>query len=144
MASRTLIASANGLRMGALTDDKGVWSFTYDAQWLASPRAYPLSPAFPLRAGTFTDTSTDRPVQWFFDNLLPEEGMRTSLAREARVDAADAWGLLAYFGRESAGALTLLAEGEQEAAGSMQPLPLDELERRIQAMPERALTATAP
>ncbi|KVK90886.1 HipA domain-containing protein [Burkholderia cepacia] len=144
MASRTLIASANGLRMGALTDDKGVWSFTYDAQWLASPRAYPLSPAFPLRAGTFTDTSTDRPVQWFFDNLLPEEGMRTSLAREARVDAADAWGLLAYFGRESAGALTLLAEGEREAAGSMQPLPLDELERRIQAMPERALTATAP
>jgi serine/threonine protein kinase HipA of HipAB toxin-antitoxin module len=70
--------------------------------------------------------------------------MRTSLAREAKVDAADAWGLLAYFGRESAGALTLLADGEREAPGSLQPLSLDELERRIQAMPERALTATAP
>ncbi|MDN7587877.1 HipA domain-containing protein [Burkholderia seminalis] len=144
MATRTLIASANGLCMGRLTDDRGVWSFTYDAQWLASPEAYPLSPAFALRADTFTDSSTDRPVQWFFDNLLPEEGMRTSLAREAQVDAADAWGLLAYFGRESAGALTLLAEDDQEAAGSTQPLPLAELERRIQAMPEHALTATAP
>ncbi|AQQ44498.1 HipA domain-containing protein [Burkholderia cenocepacia] len=144
MAARTLIASANGVRMGTLADDKGIWSFAYDPQWLASPTAYPLSPAFPLRADVFTDTSTDRPVQWFFDNLLPEEGMRTSLAREAKVDAADAWGLLAYFGRESAGALTLLTDGEQETPGDLQPLPLDELEHRIQAMPERALTATAP
>lgn len=144
MAANTLIASANGVRMGTLTDDKGIWSFAYDAQWLASPAAYPLSPAFPLRPDAFVDTSTDRPVQWFFDNLLPEEGMRTSLAREAKVDAADAWGLLAYFGRESAGALTLLADGEHEAPGSLQPLSLDELERRIQAMPQRALTATAP
>ena len=54
-------------------------------------------------------------MQWFFDNLLPEEEMRSALAREAKVDASDAWGLLAYYGRESAGALTLLAEGEQEA-----------------------------
>ncbi len=81
MAARTLIASANGVRMGTLADDKGIWSFAYDPQWLASPTAYPLSPAFPLRADVFTDTSTDRPVQWFFDNLLPEEGMRTSRAR---------------------------------------------------------------
>lgn len=78
--ARTLTAFANGVRMGTLTDDKGVWSFAYDAQWLASPDAYPLSPAFELRAAPFIDTSTDRPVQWFFDNLLPEEGMRTSLA----------------------------------------------------------------
>lgn len=144
MAARTLVVSANGVRMGTLADDKGIWSFEYDAQWLASAAAYPLSPAFALRGGAFTDTSSDRPVQWFFDNLLPEEGMRTSLAREANVAAADAWGLLAYFGRESAGALTLLADGEHEAPGALQPLPLDELERRIRAMPERALTATAP
>ncbi|HDR9148763.1 TPA: HipA domain-containing protein [Burkholderia vietnamiensis] len=144
MAARTLVVSANGVRMGTLADDKGIWSFEYNAQWLASAAACPLSPAFALRGGAFTDTSSDRPVQWFFDNLLPEEGMRTSLAREANVAAADAWGLLAYFGRESAGALTLLADGEHEAPGALQPLPLDELERRIRAMPERALTATAP
>lgn len=78
-----------------------------------------MSPTFELRVDAFIDTSTDRPVPWFFDNLLPEEGMRMSLAREAKVDAGDTWGLLAYFGRESAGALTLLAESEREAAAAL-------------------------
>lgn len=90
------------------------------------------------------DNSTERPVQWFFDNLLPEEGMRTALAREARLDANDGWGLLAYYGRESAGALTLLPEGEAEAAGGRVALEFDQLEACIQAMPQHALTATSP
>jgi len=144
MAAKKLVAYANGVRMGVLQDEKGIWSFAYDGQWLSSADAFPLSPAFELRKEPYTDASSQRPVQWFFDNLLPEEGMRTSLAREAKLDAADAWGLLTYFGRESAGALTLLPEGERDAAGSMQALPFDELDRRIQAMPQRALTATAP
>jgi hypothetical protein len=52
--------------------------------------------------------------------------------------------MLAYYGRESAGALTLLAGGEQEAAGGRVPLSFDQLEARIQAMPRHALTAGAP
>lgn len=144
MAARTLAAFANHIRVGTLRDENGVWSFAYDSGWIASPEAFPLSPAFALRAEPFVDNSTTRPVQWFFDNLLPEEAMRSALAREAKVDAGDAWGLLAYFGRESAGALTLLPEEAEEAAGGELPLPLDELEARIQAMPRRALTATAP
>ena len=74
-----------------------------------------MSPTFGLRVEACIDTSTDRPVQRFFDHLLPEEGRRMSLAREVK---GDAWGLLAYFGRESAGALTLRAEGEREAAAA--------------------------
>lgn len=144
MAARTLIAYANGLRMGSLTDENGIWSFTYDAQWLDFESAYALSPTFTLRPEPFVDGSSDRPVQWFFDNLLPERGMRAAIARDARLDYADAWGLLAYFGRESAGALTLLPEGEREADGGMRPLRLEDLERRIQAMPERPLSVTAP
>lgn len=75
-----------------------------------------MSPTFWLRVEACIDTSTDRPVQRFVDNLLPEEGTRMSLARDAK---GDAWGLLAYFGRESAGALTLLAEGEREEAAAL-------------------------
>ncbi len=78
-----------------------------------------MSPTFGLRVEACIDTSTDRPVQRFLDNLLPEEGTRMSLARDAKGDTGDAWGLLAYFGRESAGALTLLAEGEREAAAAL-------------------------
>jgi hypothetical protein len=37
MAARTLIAYANGLRIGRLTDEKNIWSFTYDAQWGHTP-----------------------------------------------------------------------------------------------------------
>ncbi|WP_207002008.1 HipA domain-containing protein [Trinickia mobilis] len=144
MAARTLVAFANGQRMGVVSDESDIWSFTYDKRWIGRNDAFPLSPAFPLDAGPFVDGSSQRPVQWFFDNLLPEEEMRTALAREAKVNASDAWGLLAYYGRESAGALTLLSEGEQEEAGGLQPLSYAELEARIQAMPQRALTATAP
>ncbi|MGF6768518.1 serine/threonine-protein kinase HipA [Paraburkholderia sp. GAS199] len=144
MPVKQLIAWANGERMGVLQDENDIWSFAYDAKWVASKQAFPLSPAFPLREEPFVDGSTNRPVQWFFDNLLPEEGMRIALSREAKVDRNDAWGLLRYYGRESAGALTLLAPDENEPAGALSPLPFDELERRIQSMPQRPLTADAP
>ncbi len=117
MAAKTLVVYANGRHVGALTDENGIWSFGYDDTWTSASDAFPLSPAFPLTNEPVVDGSRERPVQWFFDNLLPEEGMRVALAREAKLDATDAWGLLAWYGRESAGALTLLPEGAREAAG---------------------------
>jgi serine/threonine-protein kinase HipA len=144
MAAHTLVAFANGRRVGTLIDENGVWSFGYDAEWASSADAFPLSPAFELSGDRVVDNATQRPVQWFFDNLLPEEGMRAALAREARLDASDAWGLLSWYGRESAGALTLLPDGESEAAAGRVPLSFEQLEARIQAMPQHALTATSP
>jgi serine/threonine-protein kinase HipA len=144
MAKNVLFVYANGQRVGALTDENGIWSFDYDEQWVVSNQAFPISPAFPLGDRRVTDTSTERPVQWFFDNLLPEEGMRAALAREAKLDTSDAWGLLAYYGRESAGALTLLGEAEKEVPSGRVFLPFEQLEARIQAMPRHALTATSP
>lgn len=144
MATRTLIAYANGRRVGTLMDENGIWSFGYDPDWVAAEDAFPLSPAFPLTSVRVVDGSSERPVQWFFDNLLPEEAMREALAKEASMDASDAWGLLAYYGRETAGSLSLMPEGEIEPKGDRVPLPLNELEKRIQAMPTHALSATSP
>ncbi|RDU96855.1 HipA domain-containing protein [Trinickia dinghuensis] len=144
MPIRELVAWANGERMGVVADNDDIWSFTYDPQWLASKSAFPMSPAFPLRQEPFIDGSSNRPVQWFFDNLLPEEGMRQALAREAKIDGSDAWGLLGYYGRESAGALTLLAPDENEPPGALRPLSFADLETRIIEMPHRPLTADAP
>jgi hypothetical protein len=42
------------------------------------------------------DAATQRPVQWHFDCLLPEEGQRILLARDARLNSADAFGLPAW------------------------------------------------
>ncbi|MEX3958623.1 HipA domain-containing protein [Trinickia sp. EG282A] len=144
MSNKQLVAWANGERMGVVEDQDDIWSFAYDARWLISKNAFPLSPAFPLREEPFVDGSSNRPVQWFFDNLLPEEGMRSALAREARIARSDAWGLLSYYGRESAGALTLLAPDENEPPGGLRRLSFVDLEARIHAMPQRPLTADAP
>lgn len=85
-----------------------IWQFQYQRGWLDTPGAYPLCPSMPLQAEPIEDGGSQRPVQWYFDNLLPEEGQRQLLARDARIDAADAFGLLGYYGAESAGSLTLL------------------------------------
>ncbi|MGC7527324.1 HipA domain-containing protein, partial [Pandoraea pneumonica] len=56
----------------------------------------------------------------------------------------DSWGLLAYYGRESAGSLTLLPPSESDDTGGRRALSYDALEARIQAMPYAPITADAP
>jgi serine/threonine-protein kinase HipA len=85
-------------------------------------------------------------VQWYFDNLLPEEALRRLVAREAGLrDADDAFALLEVLGAESAGALTLLPPGTPPPTDMpLQPLPYAELSRRIHQLPRAALTREAP
>ena len=143
--SATLVIWCERDRLGELSTDCGIWQFRYDPSWLAHERRYPLSPHFPLRAEPFVDTSSDeRPVQWFFDNLLPEGGVRQALAQLARLAANDGFGLLARFGEESAGALTLLpTEAPPPAQGRYEPLSLDELRELIRKRPGIPLIAAA-
>ena len=133
--SRTLQAWINEQHVGTLHEANGVWAFEYSANWLAHPGRYPLCPGLPLREGLQRDGGTTRPAQWYFDNLLPEEGQRTLLAGSASLDAHDAFALLAYYGAESAGSVTLLPDAVSEADRAKHPLPDDELSRRIRQMP---------
>lgn len=144
MSDRALQAYIDRRRVGTLTDSDGVWSFAYDGGWLADPDAYPLSPALKLQAEPHRDSSSVRTVQWYFDNLLPEEGARALLAKDARVDVADAFGLLAYYGAESAGSLTLLEAPAEDAEAREVPLPDAALQARIRALPRISLAAGAP
>ncbi len=141
---RELIASINGQAVGILRDEGEFWTFRYAAEWLSHPARYPISPRLPLQQETIVDTGSLRPVQWFCDNLLPEETARELLARDAGLGVDDAWGLLAYFGAESAGAITLLPPGQGLPAGGLRPLPDDELKQRIDALPRRSLSADSP
>jgi serine/threonine-protein kinase HipA len=109
--------------------------FTYAPAWLADPQAFALSPQLPLSEEPLVDGSSQRPVQWYFDNLLPEEAQRTLLAKDAKLDEADAFALLSYYGAESAGSLTLLAPSETLAEEArLAPLPEARLSQRIQAL----------
>jgi len=131
-----------GLPAGELSTEAGVWRFRYAATWLAAEESFPLAPHLPLREERFEDSSDERPVQWFFDNLLPEGGIRQALARFAGLSAQDSFGLLARFGEESAGALTLLPTGElPPSEGAYQPLPIEELRALIAELPEVPLIA---
>ena len=144
MAARQLIALINTTRVGRLREENDLWTFEYEPQWIASDQAFDLSPHLPRSAGRIVDGASKRPVQWFFDNLLPEEKTREVLAREAKLAESDAFGLLAYYGRESAGAITLQAEQEPETQSGYVFLSNEELHERIAKLPRQSLSVGAP
>lgn len=140
--NRTLEVSVDAEPVGSLSENNGIWSFVYDANWAA--HRYPLAPGLPLTTVPLIDGGTDRPVQWFFDNLLPEDAARSKLVASLGPNKGDAWDLLEVFGAESAGALTLLAPGVSQAQGGLQPLTDYDLQQRILAMPRQPLSTNAP
>jgi serine/threonine-protein kinase HipA len=144
MSGRSLRASINQVHVGNLREVAGLWSFQYAADWLENPRRFALSPHLPLTTEPLLDGASKRHVQWYFDNLLPEEGQRVMLAGDARIDAADAFGLLAWYGAESAGSVTLLSpEAAPQTAEPLRPLPDSALEDRIRRLPKAPLTHAA-
>jgi serine/threonine-protein kinase HipA len=140
---RSLNAWINQTHVGTLRESNGLWAFCYSGQWLADPLAHPLCPLLPLQAEEHFDGASTRPVQWYFDNLLPEEGQRHLIAKAAGVAIEDAFALLQHFGAESAGSLTLLPPGQEPGPGSIQVLPDAELSKRIMAMPKIPLAEQA-
>lgn len=143
-AERSLTVSTNGRVIGSLLEQDGIWTWVYDNSWLQAPEAFPLSPDLPLSDKRMRDGSTQRTVQWYFDNLLPEEQMRELLSKEQNVGASDAFGLLERLGAESAGSLVLLPPGSPEAERGDKPLTHEELSARIRNLPRTSLTSRSP
>lgn len=144
MSERSLRASINHTTVGTLQEQAGLWRFQYAPDWLNTPTCFALSPHLPLQAEPLLDGASQRPVQWYFDNLLPEEGQRLLLAGDARLDAADAFGLLAWYGAESAGSVTLLPpDAAPQSAEPLRPLPDEALQARIRQLPRAPLTQAA-
>ena len=145
MTTRQLEVLVNEQLVGHMREENDLWRFEYAAQWIESPQGFDLSPALPRIASPHVDAATNRPVQWYFDNLLPEEALRTVIAKEVDLDAEDAFGLLAHFGSESAGSLILHdPEKPFRAERGLKPLPLEELNQRIIDLPKASLTKNAP
>jgi len=144
MTGRTLHAWINQTRIGSLQESQGLWRFEYAADWLNHPQRFALSPYLPLMAQPLLDGASQRPVQWYFDNLLPEEGQRVLLADDAELNAADAFGLLAWYGAESAGSLTLFLEDTAPPpTETLRPLTDETLMARIRQLPRAPLTHDA-
>jgi serine/threonine-protein kinase HipA len=142
VSRRELRVLIEGQEVGRLHENSGVWSFAYEQDWLED--GYPLAPGLPLQQARLVDSGSTRPVQWYFDNLLPEEMARQRLEASLEKGVWDAWSLLERFGSESAGAVTLLAPGKALDAPGLRPLNNAQLEARIQQMPFVPLGSAAP
>lgn len=136
--TRKLVVWFEKKMVGELESLNGVWSFDYAQSWLDDKTSFPLCPDIGLSRKKHTDNSTDRYVQWFFDNLLPEENARAIIAKDRNVDKEDAFSLLELYGAESAGALTLLKKNGEWGEASVEPLLKADLSFRIKHL------ATAP
>lgn len=135
-----LIVLANGVRVGTLEVEDGLWKFSYAADW----SAFALSPNLPIGTREFKDSTNARPVEWFFDNLLPEGRLRDLIAFRDRIDPRDTWALLLRHGQDTAGALSLIPEGTDAAADViLVPLSPAALEEKIKASRARNLPLMA-
>jgi len=142
---RSLRVQLNGEQIGVLSEGNDLWVFEYEEAWQTAEEGFDLSPALPRAEKRHQDGGSLRPVQWYFDNLLPEDKQREAVSREAGIQSDDAFSLLAYLGRESAGSLVLSdPQAPVETASGLKPLPDAELSERIRNMPRVPLSSTSP
>jgi serine/threonine-protein kinase HipA len=125
----------SGHPIGHLHQHRGGLRFTYAPQALdAHPRNRPLlSCSLPV-------DDRPQPAGPFFEGLLPEGQHRAALAARADVAASDSFGLLARYGRDIAGAVSLHSRvDDAERTPAVLPLSGQELEDEVAALPDRAL-----
>jgi serine/threonine-protein kinase HipA len=134
-----LLVNIDGTRVGRLwLDEKRQFCFCYDRGWLEHSRI-PLSLSLPLRSEPYLHDESHS----FFANLLPEEKMRSLVARNLGISANNDYGLLERIGGDCAGAVSLFPEGDEpsQQTGTYQPLSLDQLNQIIRSLPQRPLLA---
>lgn len=142
---RSLVVYAGSRQVGQLHEGDDLWRFEYGPDWAQAPDGFDLAPGLPRKVREHVDGGTFRPVQWFFDNLLPEELLRQAVSKEAGIQGEDAFALLQYLGAESAGSLTLLPPGHTlPQVSALRDLPHAQLSARIHNLPRQTLTADAP
>lgn len=142
---RTLQVFLNASRVGVLSENSDLWTFAYDPDWAGDTAGFDLAPGLPRTQLLHQDGGSHRPVQWYFDNLLPEERLRETVSKEAGLRGDDAFALLAYLGAESAGSLILLPPGQTAPnAGGLEPLSDEALSLRIRELPRASLSKGAP
>ena len=59
--------------VGQLYEGEDLWRIEYEKGWVQASDGFDLAPGLPRKTLEHADGGTMRPVQWFFDNLLPEE-----------------------------------------------------------------------
>jgi len=100
-----LLVRLNGRPVAELIDAGGMCGLTYLPEVAAiNPGAYLLSVRLPVRKEPYAATQGP---QAFLDGLLPEGWMRDQLASNARINRDDTYAMLARYGGDCAGAVSI-------------------------------------
>lgn len=122
-----------------IQDEDGQMQFRYTEDWLGNAKAVPLSYSLPLREEEFSH----RDCAGFFNGILPEEAGRELIAKNLGISARNDFSMLAEIGRECAGAVIFMPEGEPLPEKEYHYRPLDEagLAQILRELPTRPLLA---
>jgi serine/threonine-protein kinase HipA len=123
-----------------LQDDSGRLLFAYGGDYLKSTQPWPLSVSMPLGPAEFED----RIARPFFSGLLPEDLIRTKVAKLLGVSEKNPFSMLEVIGGECAGALSLYPEGtppHKENPDDIQMLDEQRLDEIFEHLKRRPLFA---
>lgn len=108
------------------------WSLDYDEDWVAAPRAFPLSPALPLQPSA--KGYAVGAVKRFVENLLPEGRALDIAATTFRVSKSNIYALISALGTETTGAFRFWRSDEVPPVVAAKPpreVTREELDKRM-------------
>jgi serine/threonine-protein kinase HipA len=108
------------------------WSLDYDADWVAAPGAFPLSPALPFQPSA--EGYAVGAVKRFVENLLPEGRALDITATTYRVSKSNIYALISALGTETTGAFRFWRSDEVPPVVAAKPpreVTREELDERI-------------
>ncbi len=82
--------SVDGERVGIVEETEGGSRFTYDAAWVQTPGAVPVSLTLPVRVEPYESKG----LLPFFENLLPEGWLLEIATSKLKIAREDPFGLL--------------------------------------------------
>lgn len=109
MTRRGAIVRVDGRRVGTLVEHGREVSFCYDAEWLPTAGARPVSLTLPLRSEPYVTEG----LHPFFENLLPEGWLLELATTKLKLSKEDPFGLLVATCADCVGAVEILSAEEQ-------------------------------
>ena len=98
------IVLIRGVRAGLLTEDENGYSFVYDADFLKSDKAEPVSLTLPLNDKPYHD----KILFPFFDGLIPEGWLLAIAETNWKIDNRDRMSLLMACCKDCIGAVGII------------------------------------
>ncbi|MBQ8760091.1 MAG: HipA N-terminal domain-containing protein [Bacteroidales bacterium] len=87
---KSAVVFLRGVRTGVLTEDENGYTFSYDADYIASDKAESVSLTLPLSDKPYHD----KVLFPFFDGLIPEGWLLDIAEKNWKIDARDRMSLL--------------------------------------------------